>query len=130
VVQRPDNNPAASTGVRWYTEPKDEPRYERNERLPWDTRLTVLCRVPGETGDVGWVGVSAGDGTPGQIGGSGFVRWKVRLADRNVYLRFPNLPGKLATGEPTSTRLPSALPSCADRGQLNHWVDVWATGPK
>jgi hypothetical protein len=124
VVQRPENNPSASTGVRWFTEPKDQPRYQRNDRLPWDTRLTVLCRVPGETVDVGWVGVSAGDGTPGKIGGSGFVRWKVRLQDRNVYLRFPGLAGKLALGEPTAQLLPSTLPSCAGRIQLNHFVDA------
>jgi hypothetical protein len=124
VVQRPDNNPSASTGVRWYTEPKDRPAFTRDERLPWDTRLTVLCRVPGETDDLGWVGVSAGDGTPGKIGGSGFVRWKVRLADRNVYLRFPDLTGKLATGEPTDQRLPTTLPGCADRTQLNRYVDA------
>jgi hypothetical protein len=124
VAQRPANNPAAATGVRWYTEPKDEPKFERDERLPWDTRLSVLCRVPGETEDVGWVGVSAGDGTPGKIGGSGFVRWKVRLQDRNVYLRFPDLPGRLASGEPTAERLPSSLPTCANRAELNHWVDA------
>ena len=124
VVQRPDNNPAASTGVRWYTEPKDQPAYTRDERLPWDTRLTVLCRVPGETKDVGWVGVTAGTGAPGQIGGSGFVRWKVRLADRNVYLRFPDLKGKLASGEPTSERLPTTLPSCSGRAQLNRLLDA------
>jgi hypothetical protein len=124
VVQRPENNPAVSTGVRWYTEPKDEPRYERDERLPWDTRVKVLCRAPGETANVGWVGVSTGNGTPGQIGGSGFIRWKMRLQDLNVYLRFPNLPGKLSLGEPTSQLLPATLPSCADRIQLNRYVDA------
>jgi hypothetical protein len=124
VVQRPANNPAASTGVRWFTEPRELPSYTRNERLPWDTRLTVICRVPGETADVGWVGVSAGDGTPGKIGGSGFVRWKVKLADRNVYLRFPDLPGKLGTGDPTAELLPTTLPGCANRAQLNRLLDA------
>lgn len=124
VVQRPENNPAASTGVRWYDEPQVQPRFERDERLPWDTRVTVLCRVPRETKDVGWVGVSAGDGTPGKIGGSGFIRWKVRLQDPNVYLRFPKLPGKLATGEPTSQLLPGSLPTCANQTQLNRYIDA------
>jgi hypothetical protein len=86
--------------------------------------VTVRCRVPGETAEVGWVGVSAGDGTPGTIGGSGFVRWKVRLADRNVYLRFPDLPGALAAGTPTSRLLPTTLPTCADRIELNRWIDA------
>lgn len=84
----------------------------------------MLCRVPGETKEVGWVGVTAGDGTPGTIGGSGFVRWKVKLQDRNIYLRFPDLSGKLQQGVPTSQLLPDKLPTCSDRTELNRWVDA------
>jgi hypothetical protein len=86
----------------------------------------VLCQVPRSTGadrSEGWVGVSVG-AAAGRISGSGFVRWKVRLHDRNVYLRFPGLAGKLADGEPTDQALPTTLPGCANRAQLNRQVDA------